>query len=238
MTETQKVELERLARTNRELERFASIAAHDLQEPLRLVAGYLDLLVAHHEGRATLDPGALAREARDAAARMQRMVTDLLEYSRLPAQSLRVGPVPLGLPLQAALANLGRAISESRANITHDTLPVVEADAAQLARVLQNLIGNAVKFTRPGEPPRVHLSARRDASGWTISVRDNGVGLPAQGAELLFQPLRRLHGDEYPGTGLGLALCRQVVEAHGGRIWAQRHPDGTEFLFTLRSGSA
>lgn len=225
---------EALERSNEELEQFAYIASHDLQEPLRTVASYAQLLQRRF---AQADPQAqeFAGFITDGVHRMQRMITDLLAYSRVGRDTEPFTSGALAAALSTALSNLSGAIAESGAVVTHDALPTVAADRAQFAQVFQNLISNAIKF-RSSAPLRVHVSAARDDSGWVVSVSDNGIGISPEHFDKMFVLFQRLHGRErYPGTGLGLAICKKIVTRHGGRIWvesdgAQR---GTTFRFTL-----
>ena len=234
-----KEELERTAdelrRSNEELEQFAYIASHDLQEPLRMVASYTQLLERRYG--AQLDDA--AREfigyAVDGAKRMQQFITGLLRYSRVATEPRVLEPVNLHAAFQAAVANLRIAIEESGATVEARSLPVVRGDPRQLAQLFQNLIGNALKFRKPGEPPRVEVWAERDGDFWRVSVRDNGIGLDPRFSDRVFTIFQRLHTrDEYEGTGLGLAICKKIVERHGGRIWVEsREGEGATFSFTL-----
>jgi signal transduction histidine kinase len=226
-----------LARSNRDLEQFAYVASHDLQEPLRAVAGYVELL--QHRYRNELDDR--AREyisgAVDGAARMQRLVTDLLAFSRVGTQGLDFEPSDLKAALDAALAGLKVSIQEAGAKITSDPLPHLCIDATQIALVFQNLIGNAIKF-RGGAPPEIHVGAVHQLGRWLISVRDNGIGLDPKYAERIFLIFQRLHTRRsYPGTGIGLAICKRVVERHGGNIWVESQPgQGSTFYFFIPDG--
>jgi PAS domain S-box-containing protein len=234
-----KEELERTAdelrRSNAELEQFAYIASHDLQEPLRMVASYTQLLERRYS--AQLDD--MAREfiayAVDGARRMQEFVSGLLRYSRVSTEPQVLEEVNLGEVFLTALANLRIAIEESCATVDSGDLPVVQGDPRQLTQLLQNLIGNALKFRKPGRPPRVKVWAEREGGFWRISVQDNGIGLDPRFSERVFVIFQRLHTrDEYEGTGLGLAICRKIVERHGGRIWVESKEDeGATFSFTL-----
>ncbi|HUS24600.1 MAG TPA: ATP-binding protein [Candidatus Binatia bacterium] len=220
-----------LFRSNEELEQFAYATSHDLQEPLRTVASYTQLLV-----RRTAADSAAREFAGFVVAgvrRMQNLIDALLGYSRLTGDGVVLVDVPLEEVLAQALDNLAGAIGESAAVVTHDPLPVVRGDGAQLALVLQNLVGNAVKFAGP-QGPRVHLSARRGEREWIVCVRDEGIGLETQHLEKIFVIFQRLDA-ERPGTGIGLATCRRIVTRHGGRIWAESDGPGTgsRFCFTL-----
>jgi light-regulated signal transduction histidine kinase (bacteriophytochrome) len=166
---------------------------------------------------------------------MATLIRDLLAYSRVGTRGEGLGPASSQEALAAALANLSSAIAESGAEVTHDRLPVVRGDKTQLAQLFQNLVGNALKFRDPGRPPRVHVAVGQERGQWLFSVVDNGVGFEQQYAEKIFVIFQRLHGrGSYPGTGIGLALCRRIVERHGGRIWACGEPGkGATFFFTI-----
>ena len=223
-----------LARSNKELESFAYVASHDLQEPLRMVASYTQLLARRYEGRLDDQAREFISFAVDGAVRMQRLINDLLAYSRVGTRGQVLTPTDAEKVLAATLDNLKVAIDESQAQITHDPLPTVMADEVQLGQLFQNLIGNAVKF-RSEAPPRAHVSARLVDDQWEFSVRDNGIGIDPQYFERIFVIFQRLHNrQEYPGTGIGLALCQKIVERHGGRIWVESHPSsGATFHFTF-----
>ncbi|MHB8763202.1 MAG: PAS domain S-box protein [Deferrisomatales bacterium] len=224
-----------LARSNRELEQFAYVASHDLQEPLRMVVSYLGLL----ERRYAASLGGDAREfiayAMDGGRRLQRLVEDLLAYSRVGTRGSPPKPVASGEALAEALANLALAVAEAGASVEAGDLPVVLADRGQLVQVFQNLVSNAVKF-RGAEPPRVRVGAERRGGEWVFRVADNGIGLDPADRERIFQVFQRLHGPgEYPGTGIGLAVVKKIVERHGGRVWVESEPGrGAVFCFTLR----
>jgi PAS domain S-box-containing protein len=226
-----------LERSNKELEQFAYVASHDLQEPLRMVASYTQLL--EHRYKDQLDDTAreFIRFAVDGASRMQRLINDLLAYSRVQTKAGEFETVDLNHILGQARTNLATAIEESSALVTNDELPIVMADPAQLLSVLQNLIGNAVKFHGEGLP-HVHVSARETNDEIVVSVRDNGIGIRKEHQERIFHIFQRLHNRaDYPGTGIGLALCKRIVERHGGRIWVESEEGkGATFTFTLPKG--
>ena len=223
-----------LARSNAELEQFAHIASHDLQEPLRMVASYTKLLARRYQGRLDKDADEFIAYAVDGATRMQTLINDLLRYSRVETRSKGLAPTEAAAALKWALANLRKAIEETGAILSNDPLPMVIADGMQLAQVFQNLIGNAIKF-RGDRPLRVHLGAERKEAEFLFWVRDNGMGIAPQFHERVFEIFRRLHPTEaYPGTGIGLAICKKIVERHGGRIWLDSEPgEGATFYFTI-----
>jgi PAS domain S-box-containing protein len=223
-----------LERSNRDLEQFAYVASHDLQEPLRMVASYTQLLARKYESQLDDKAQSYIHYAVDGAMRMQRLINDLLTYSRVNTQGGPPEPTDSHAALGEALGNLATAIEENLAIVTNDDLPVVSADATQLQQVFQNLIGNAIKF-RGEDSPHVHVTARKEGGEWLFSVKDNGIGIDAQHAERLFVIFQRLHTrQEYPGTGIGLAVCKRIVERHGGRIWFESEPGkGSIFYFTL-----
>ncbi|MBF8267207.1 MAG: hypothetical protein HW388_715 [Dehalococcoidia bacterium] len=223
-----------LERSNQELQQFAYVASHDLQEPLRMVASYTQLLARRYQGKLDADADEFIAYAVDGANRMQRLINSLLEFSRVSTQGREPEPTDSAVAFQQAVSNLGMAMEESGAVVTHDPLPTVMADATQLTQVFQNLIGNAIKF-HGEEPPRVHVSAEPKDNEWLFSVRDNGIGIEPEYFDRVFVIFQRLHSRlEYPGTGIGLALCKRIVERHGGRIWVESElGKGTTFYFTL-----
>ena len=224
-----------LKRSNEELEQFAYVASHDLQEPLRMVASYTQLLAQRYQGRLDQDADDFIGFAVDGATRMQRLINDLLMYSRIGHRDDPPGPVASQAACADAIRNLALTIEDAGAVITHDPLPELPGDAGQLVQLFQNLIGNAIKFRQPGVPPQVHVSARREADQWIFSVADNGIGVAPQYHERIFMIFQRLHSrKKYSGTGIGLALCRRIVERHGGRLWLESaEGQGATFFFTL-----
>jgi len=233
----QRTLLAELERSNSELEQFAYVASHDLQEPLRLVSAYTELLLQRYRDRLDKDADPLVGFITDGVSRMQRLVQDLLLYSRVSSRSAPMEPTPMAVPLALATENLTLAIAEQQAEVTHDDLPTVPCDSLQMTQLLQNLVGNAIKFRRPDEPPRVHISARPtdDGEAWRFEVRDNGIGIEPEYFERIFVIFQRLHTRrQYAGTGIGLAICKRIVERHGGRIGVESTPgDGALFWFTL-----
>ncbi len=223
-----------LARSNTELQQFAYVASHDLQEPLRMVASFIQLLAKRYQGRLDAQADEFIAYASDGATRMQRLINDLLAYSRLETRRRPYEPTPIADMLELSLMNLRVAIAESEAVVSHDPLPTVMADQDQLTQLFQNLVGNAIKFHGP-EAPRIHVSAEASAHAWTLAVRDNGIGLESQYAQRIFVIFQRLHtAAQYPGPGIGLAICKKIVERHGGRIWVESTPGaGACFKFTM-----
>ncbi|MDD4858761.1 MAG: MASE3 domain-containing protein [Dehalococcoidales bacterium] len=229
-----KLRSEELSRSNAELEQFAYIASHDLQEPLRMVSSYVQLLGKRYEGKLDSDADEFINYARDGAARMQRLITDLLAYSRVGTRGKEFEEMELEIALANALDNLKVVINDKRATITHDPLPRVFADSGQITQVFQNLIDNAIKY-QGSEPPRIHVSVKVNGDECICSVKDNGIGIAPEYHTKLFLLFQRLHTKrEYPGTGIGLAVCKRIIERHGGRIWVESQPGaGSTFYFTL-----
>ncbi len=234
VTEQRRTE-EALTQSNKELEQFAYAASHDLQEPLRMVSSYTQLLEKRYRGKLGTDADEFVAYIVDGVSRMQKMINDLLEYSRAGRKDQKLEAIDCNAVLDDALANLKAAIEESGAIVTHDPLPTVTADASQIAKVFQNLISNAVKFRSKEESPRIHIAAEQKQNEWLFSVRDNGIGIDPQFHKRIFELFQRLHSkEEYPGSGVGLSICRRVMERHGGKIWVESElGKGATFYFTI-----
>jgi len=229
-----------LERSNKELEQFAYVASHDLQEPLRMVSSYTQLLERRYGDKLDEKGRKFVDFAVDGAIRMQQLINDLLEFSRVSTRGKPLKPVDVNRVLNTVKLNLSVAIRESDAIVTNDQLPTVMADETQLVQLLQNLVGNAIKF-RPAPParPQVHVSAQVGETECVFAVRDNGIGIAPEYFERIFVIFQRLHAkSDYPGTGIGLAVCRRIVERHGGRIWVESAPgQGSTFYFALSNGT-
>lgn len=237
---------EELTRSNAELEQFAYVASHDLQEPLRVVASYVQLLARRYKGNLDADADDFIGYAVDGANRMKDLINDLLAFSRVGRHGEPFEPADCETVFERVISNLKITIEENGAQVTHDPLPTVMGDDVQLVQLFQNLIANSLKF-HGEEPLRIHVSARRikdsevrdsDSAieqGWVFSVHDNGIGIDPKYADRIFVVFQRLHGrEEYPGTGIGLAICKKIVDRHGGRIWIESEPgQGTTFYFTF-----
>ncbi len=223
-----------MGRSNQELQQFAYVASHDLQEPLRMVASYVQLLERRYKDKLGEEASEFIAFAVDGAKRMQTLINDLLDYSRVSTSGDPFTTVDAEEPLQRALANLEARILDTGAEVICDPMPTVHADAGQLARLFQNIIGNGMKFCREREP-RIHVSVREADGEWIFSIRDNGIGIDPQYADKIFVIFQRLHArSDYEGTGIGLAVCKRIVDRHGGRIWFGSTPaEGTNFYFTI-----
>ena len=223
-----------LRRSNEELEQFAYVVSHDLQEPLRTVSSYVQLLSRRYRDRLDEDAADFIDFTVGGVRRMQQLIADLLTFSRVGTRGAPLVPTGMQAVYETTLASLRAALDESNATVTADPLPTVVADASQLAQLLTNLLGNALKF-RAHQPPHVHVGATRSGRMWTISIQDNGIGIAPEYFERIFVIFQRLHSrEEYAGTGVGLAICKKIVERHGGRIWVESAPaQGARFSFTL-----
>jgi PAS domain S-box-containing protein len=241
ITERKRVESElarvntELTRSNSELAQFAYVASHDLQEPLRMITGYLQLLERRYKTQLNDEAREFIDYAVDGAVRMKNLIQDLLRLSRAGTQSMNFREVEISSLIEAACANLQVALEESGAEMTVDPLPKLTVDAGLLTQVFQNLIGNALKFRTAGVPPHIHVGAAEAPGGWVFSVRDNGIGIEPQHYERIFRIFERLHGaDQYGGSGVGLAITQRIVERHGGRVWVEsKAGEGSTFYFSI-----
>lgn len=226
---------EQLDRSNKDLEQFAYVASHDLQEPLRMVSSFLQLLSDRYRGQLDDKAQEFIAYAVDGAQRMSALIHDLLAYSRVNTRGGELTPTDAQAAFDLALMNLHMAIEQSGAAVTHDPLPEVQASKPQLVQLFQNLVGNAIKYRAAERPAQVHVSARREDRHWLFGVADNGIGFEQQYEDKLFLIFQRLHSrSKYSGTGIGLAICKRIVERHGGHIWAKGEPGkGATFFFTL-----
>ena len=223
-----------LKATNTELQEFAYVLAHDVQEPLRMVVNFSQLLAREYAGKLGEDADKYLAYSAEGALRIEALLQGLLNYLEVTERDRdRLSPVDCNRVLSQSLLSLQMAIQQSGATVTADPLPTVVAQEVMLTQLFQNLIGNSIKY-RAQAAPTIHISAERTAEGWLFSVRDNGIGIDPADSELVFRMFKRLHGKEIPGTGIGLALCRKVVERHGGRIWMESEPGlGATFKFTI-----
>ncbi len=225
-----------LKRSNAELEQFAYVASHDLQEPLRMVAGYTHLLARRYKEKLDQEAHEFIEFAVDGAKRMQILINDLLTFSRVGTKGKEFAPVDCEAVFGRTIAGLAMAVQESGAKITHDPLPTVMADDTQLEQLFQNLIGNAIKY-RNSKPPQIYVTCERAGQDWLFTVKDDGIGIDPKEAEKIFVIFKRLHSrEEFEGSGIGLAVCKKIVERHGGRIWVESElGKGATFYFTLRA---
>lgn len=225
-----------LERSNRDLEQFAYVASHDLQEPLRMVISYTQLLQKKYINQLDKDAGDFINNAVNGGVRMQALINDLLRYSRVNSKSKSFEQVQMSGVCADAVENLKVAIQESGAEIFYDSLPQVNGDPVQLTQLMQNFIGNAIKFCPKERTPKIHIRVEEHADEWVFSVQDNGIGIEPEFRDKIFEIFQRLHPkEEYPGTGIGLAICKKIVERYGGRIWVESEPGkGTTFYFTIK----
>lgn len=223
-----------LEEANEQLQQFAYAASHDLREPLRMITSFAQALEKGYKGKIDEKANLYIDFIVGGTARMQNLINDILSYSRVVTQAKPFIPVDMEIVLSEVIINLKVSIDESKAVITHDKLPVIRADPDQMSQVIQNLISNAIKFRSKDKPPRIHVSARQN-SEWLFSVKDNGIGIDPEDFRQLFILFRRLHREEeYPGTGVGLAIAKRIMQRHGGRIWVESEPGkGSTFFFTI-----
>jgi light-regulated signal transduction histidine kinase (bacteriophytochrome) len=232
VTERRQAE-EDLRRSNLDLQQFAFAASHDLQEPLRTVINQVQLFQEEYRGKLGPDADEIIQFITAATDRMRHMVLDLLNYSQIARSTIAPSSISMEAVLAITMSNLQLAIENSKARITFDPLPTVWMDHSQAVQLLQNLIGNALKY-RSAEPPHVHLSAQRLGNEWILAVKDNGLGIDPKFHHHIFTVFKRLHGREYPGTGIGLATCNRIMERHGGRIWVESEVGkGSIFFFSV-----
>jgi len=224
---------EELARSNVELEHFASLASHDLKSPVLAIGSLLRLFQRRYTGKLDTEADQFISDARKSALRMEKLISDILAYARAGSQGKSFEPTDCSEALDIALANLKEAVESGNAEIIRDPLPKVMADPIQMVQLFQNLIGKAIKL-HGEERPRIHISAKQIEKEWVFSVRDNGIGIPREHKERIFEIFQRLNKDKYPGSGIGLAICKKIVERHGGRIWVESElGKGSTFYFTI-----
>ncbi|HVI06717.1 MAG TPA: ATP-binding protein [Candidatus Binatia bacterium] len=226
--------VDELARSNADLEQFAYVASHDLQEPLRMVAAYTQLLGERYRGKLDANADKFIGYASEGAQRMQVLIQDLLAFSRVGRKEMVGAEVDCNGVIKDVMVVLSTAIAESGVTISCDDLPTIWSDRTQISQVFQNLIGNAIKF-RGKEKPRISVAAGKDGEVWRFSVSDNGIGIPREHTENIFAVFHRLHTrSEYPGNGIGLSICKKIIERQGGRIWVEAVPGGgSNFQFTI-----
>lgn len=227
---------EALIKSNSELEQFAYVSSHDLKEPLRRINSFSQLLAHRYKNKLDAEADQIIHRIDESVTRMQNLIDDLLSYSRVGKTDIKPGPIDLNLVMADVLSDLEHAISESGATIEVEKLPVVICNPREIHQVLQNLLSNGIKF-RGEAPPKIHVSCRQEGLYWVICVRDNGIGIPQKYQEQVFRVFQRLHGrDKYPGTGIGLAICKKIIEKNGGTIWVESEAgQGSTFCFTLRA---
>lgn len=225
----------RLAERNRALSTFTAVASHDLREPLRTITSFLGLLEKKYKDKLDDEAQEYIDFVMDGATRMRTLITDLLAYARMESQEKKFESLDVAALVQERLESLRQAIDESQAEVTHGPLPTIEGDRTQLGQLFQNLIGNGIKY-RGEKPPVIRIEAVKEDSAWLFSVRDNGIGIPPEHQETIFEPFRRLHatGSAYSGSGVGLSICRTAIERHGGRLWVESDGhSGSTFYFTI-----
>ena len=232
--EALKLTTAKLSSSNADLQRFAYVASHDLQEPLRAVAGFVTLIASKHKGTLDEESEGWINHAVEGSTRMRNLINDLLAYARVESRGKPLETIDTNKAFNQAKRDLSVLIEESNAELTSSELPRVMGDEGQLTQVFQNLIGNAIKF-KSYEKPKVHVSATKKDDDWLFSVKDNGIGFEPEHVDRIFIIFQRLHGrEEYKGTGIGLALCKKIIERHGGRIWAESEKGkGSTFYFTI-----
>lgn len=233
--ETDAVTIDKLTRSNKELEQFAFLAAHDIQEPLKVTYAYIQLLEKKYKGKLDDKADRIISAVLESTEKMQRLVQNLLKYSQVGKENIQLKELDSGVVIKSAIENLRVTIDESSTEIFYRDCPVVHADEIQLTQLFQNLINNAVKFRKNDEAARIHISARQENHQWVFSVQDNGIGIAPENTQNIFELFKRLHTQsEYTGSGIGLALCQRIVESHQGRIWAESQPgEGTTMCFTI-----
>jgi light-regulated signal transduction histidine kinase (bacteriophytochrome) len=232
--ETLALQTQELARSNTDLERFAYVASHDLQEPLRMVSSYVQLIAKRYEGKLDPDADDFIAFTLDGIDWMQSLINALLTYSRVGTQAGKFQMTDFNQVLARVMKNLQIAVQEHNADVTYEKLPVTMADTSQMEQLFQNLVNNAIKF-HGEKPPRIEISAEKKENHWLFCVRDHGIGIDPQYSERIFEIFQRLHSrQEYAGTGIGLAVCKRIIERHGGRIWVESQLGaGAAFYFTL-----
>jgi light-regulated signal transduction histidine kinase (bacteriophytochrome) len=236
MEESMRDSMDKLLKSNEELEQFAYVASHDLQEPLRMVASYTQLLSRRYKGKLDEDADEFISYAVDGAKRMQGLIKDLLEYSRVGSEGNQLLPINSGKVLIEVIANLSIAIEDAGISLTHDEMPSVLADELQLLQLLQNLIGNAIKYRDPEKTGEIHIGVRAEDRYWVFAVKDNGIGIEPKFFDQIFVIFKRLHAPgERSGSGIGLSICKKIIERHGGEIWVESVPgEGSTFFFKLQ----
>jgi light-regulated signal transduction histidine kinase (bacteriophytochrome) len=229
---------EELQRSNEELEQFAYVASHDLQEPLRMVSSFVKLLQRDYKGKLDENADEYIFFAVDGVNRMYALINDLLDYSRVKTGGKEFLQTDMNKVLEQALSNLKLAIDNTKAKVIAEPLPTLEVDSGQMVELLQNLVGNAIKYRKPNEQPIIEIRSERKTGDWIISVKDNGIGIDPQYHERIFGLFQRLHvWGEYEGTGIGLAIAKRIVERHGGHIWVESEPGkGSSFSFSIPVG--